>query len=257
MKMTTKLISSIALTTFLIPLGISSANVLAAGGDIASDGQTGTTDTSLKLLEQTSPVDPTDPTKPVKPTDPTNPFVPGTGDLRIDYISPIHFGKIQVSGSDKKYGATFDNVTQYQDDRDADDKLVLDEGNTKDVGQYVQVTNKLAGHWSLSVSNTPFVSKTTQLTGATLNLSTPTAKTTADANDATTQDVTLSGDGKSQPVLSSTNVGVTTDMFGDAANADSDGKNSGVQLVVPGSTAKVIGEQYSSDLTWTLTDAGV
>lgn len=248
---------NLRLVVAIVPLlAISIMGNSVADAAVATDGKTATTAANLTLLAKSGPVDPLDPTKPVQPI---NPVTPTTGDLRIDYISDLHFGTQEISGNKKSYNAAFDKVADLTGHRDeATGEWVIDKTTAvyRDVPNYVQVTNNTTGNWSLEVSNTPFKSGANELKGTQLALQNVASKTDNGDPDAGLfiDNILLNGDGASDQVVDqagNTNpTGTWTIAMGDATTG-----NKSAKLTVPGPAEKVAGETYTSTLNWTLTAA--
>ncbi|MCZ2492221.1 WxL domain-containing protein [Dellaglioa carnosa] len=263
-----RLNKNIRLALAIVPLfAVSIMGNSVANAAVAPDGKSATTAANLMLLEKSGPVDPLDPSKPVKPI---NPGTPTTGDLRMDYISNLHFGSHEVSGSSQVYYADFDQVADLTGHRDpVTGGWVTDSlGSYREVPNYAQVTNNTGGNWALDVSNSQFIGLNSKKTlkGVSLRLKDLTSRNAdPDATLTTSKNADLQGDGKSQSITNTTgesNAGTWTFSMGDMTPLRPDQKpdpalkgNMSVQLVVPGSTEKVAGETYVSTLNWTLVAA--
>ncbi|WP_409022207.1 WxL domain-containing protein [Dellaglioa sp. P0083] len=249
---------NLRLVVAIVPLlAISIMGNSVADAAVATDGKTATTAANLTLLAKSGPVDPLDPTKPVQPI---NPVTPTTGDLRIDYISDLHFGTQEISGNQKNYYAAFDKVADLTGHRDeatgewVTDKLT--DADYRDVPNYVQVTNNTTGNWSLKVSNTPFKSGANELKGTVLTINEVASKTDNGDPDAGlfTDSILLKGDGVSDQIVDQDGNTNPTGTWTIAMGTATPGSKA-VKLTVPGPAEKVAGETYTSTLNWTLTAA--
>ncbi|WP_409022204.1 WxL domain-containing protein [Dellaglioa sp. P0083] len=247
---TTKIVTS---AIILSTLGLAAAPAVHAA-DYTSTGKVG----FMENTDPTTPVDPTDPTNPVGPTDPTDPDNPnpGTpGPLSIDYVSNFDFGsKNKVSGDDTTYYA-------------APVKLADKDGKEVTRANYLQVTDKRGSNagWKLSVKQgAQFNDGKTDLDGAQLNMGTQTlnSKNIGGTTDPAIANATITTSiGADVAVLDAgkdQGMGTWTDSFGVYdADATKDTASKAVSLKVPGNSAKTVGSSYTTDLTWTLTDAGL
>ncbi|HEK9101702.1 WxL domain-containing protein [Bacillus pfraonensis] len=196
-----------------------------------------------------NPDDPKDPKDPKNPDDPENPddnnHEDGTqGPLSIDYVSNFHFGKHDISGSDKVYYAKLDIVKGK-------------DGGNKEVPNFVQVTDNRGTNkgWKLTVKqNGQFKAGNEELTGAEMKLSNPFVNSATDKKYAPeAKEVTLNPDGSTQEVATAAagkGMGTWTTAYGQNIE---EGSNS-ISLSVPGTTAKVKDAKYKASLTWTLED---
>ncbi|MDK1718815.1 WxL domain-containing protein [Dellaglioa algida] len=253
MKTTKIVTSAIVLTT----LGLVAAPSVSADNTqtYTEKGQVGFVD-SVDPTDPTDPVDPTNPVDPVDPTDPDNPG-PGTaGPLSIDYISNLDFGlDHKISGNTETYYA---NPTVLKDK----------DGKEIKRANYLQVTDNRGTNigWKLSVTqNKQFNNGTADLEGAALKMSgqvfnssnmdtttTPTALNSGVITPTIGQDVQVVEAGKGQ------GMGTWTDSFGKYTDGSAtDTSKEAISLEVPGKAAKTANATYKTDLTWTLTDAGI
>ncbi|TWW13510.1 cell surface protein [Dellaglioa algida] len=259
-----RLNKNIRLALAIVPLfAVSIMGNSVANAAVATDGKSATTAANLTLLEKSGPVDPLDPSKPVKPI---NPVTPTTGDLRIDYISNLHFGSHEVSGSSQVYYADFDQVADLTGHRDpvtggwVTDKL----GSYREVPNYAQVTNNTGGDWKLDVSNSQFIGLNSKKTlkGVSLRLTDLKGHNTDPTAILPGYVVKLQGNGVAQAVVDTkgeSNAGTWTIPIGGMTPLRPDQKpdpapkgNKSAVLSVPGAAEKVVGETYTSTLTWTL-----
>ncbi|OXS66993.1 cell surface protein [Lysinibacillus sp. KCTC 33748] len=229
-----------------------SATAFAEGEENKGHGGAYTSNTIIQFKQNdgegsvTPPVDPTDPGNPdpVDPVDPTGPTKPGTpGPLSIDYASSLDFGTQDITSANKtyyakaqKFGKRGDgpNYVQVSDTRGTDAGWSL---QVKQDGQFKTETGKeLAGAeitfknaWVNTASESPIPS-----------ISKKTFSLKPEGNGVVEDIMTAKvGEGNGTYVL----------VFGeDQTAADS------IELFVPGKTTKYAGEQYSTSLTWTLTD---
>ncbi|TWW13513.1 cell surface protein [Dellaglioa algida] len=249
MKTTKILTSAIVLST----LGLAAAPAVHADTTVSynSHGKIG----FIEDKDPTNPVDPTDPTDPIDPTDPVD---PGTaGPLSIDYVSNFDFG------SDNKISG--DDTTYYAKPIKATDK----DGKEVQRANYLQVTDKRGTNigWKLSVKQEKqFNDGKADLDGAKLQMATQTLNSkNMDLNnpsnipaiDNATMAMTPGADVKVLSAAKDQGMGTWTDSFGVYdADAAKDTAAKAVSLEVPGNSAKNVGS-YTTDLTWTLTDAGM
>ncbi|KRK46133.1 WxL domain-containing protein [Dellaglioa algida] len=251
MKTTKIITSAIVLTS----LGLTAAPAVhAATPNTKTYNETG----KVGFVDSVDPTDPVDPTNPVDPIDPTDPVDPGTaGPLSIDYISNLDFG------TDHKVSGT--TATYYAKPIAAKDK----DGKDVKRSNYLQVTDNRGTNagWKLSVTqNKQFNNGTADLDGAALKMTgqvfnstnmdattTPTALNSGVITPTIGQDVQVVAAAKGQ------GMGTWTDSFGTYVdgNENTDASMKAISLEVPGKTAKAVGTTYSTDLTWTLTDAGM
>ncbi|MHC9537428.1 WxL domain-containing protein [Dellaglioa sp. BT-FLS60] len=253
MKMSKILLSSAAVLGMVAASSSVSAATKADGVDGSKGGVYHSTGSvSFKDDDsQTDPVDPTDPTDPVTPvdpTDPTKPVHPGTaGPLSIDFASSLAFGEQIISGDNQVYKAKVQSVT--------------DKDGTRDVPNYVQVTDKRGTNagWTLTVNEgAQFASNGEKLTGAELAIAagkqTVAGKNAVDptVDPTATQTAQVIGTDASTVMGAKADqgMGTWTDAFGkDAADAAD-----AVTLTVPGTSKKNAGDTYTTDLVWTLTN---
>ena len=250
MKTTKIVTSAIVLTT----LGLAAAPSVSADNtkNYNEKGQVGFTENT----DPTKPTDP-DPTDPTNPVDPVDPVDPGTaGPLSIDYISNLDF-KLDnmISGNTETYYA---QPIKVKDSTGKESKRA----------NYLQITDNRGTNigWKLSVTqNSQFNNGKADLDGAVLKMSgqvfnstnldgttTPTALNNGvvTATVGSDVDVVKAGDGQG--------MGTWTDAFGKYTDGSStDTSTKAVSLEVPGKTAKTANTTYKTDLTWTLTDAGM
>ena len=200
-------------------------------------------------INDNSTVTPVDPGNPETPITPVDPHQPGTsGPLSIDYVSNLHFGSYVASGSDQVYYAQLDEFKKTTD------------GTEIKVPNFVQVTDNRGTNagWNLTVSQNGQFSANegaNVLTGAQLKLSNPMVNSTNSMIYApVASNVTLDPSGAAQDVVNASagkGMGTWTTSYG----SDLTQGAKSVSLSVPGSTAKVQDSQYTTSLTWTLTDA--
>ena len=233
-------------------------NSVANAASVATDGKSATTDTNLTLLEKSGPVDPLDPSKPVQPL---NPGTSTTGDLRMDYISDLHFGSHEISGTTETYFATFDKVADLSGHRDpaTGGWVTTGLGSYRDVPNYAQITNNTSGNWQLDVRNTPFTGVNGGvLKGASLAVDGIEGHNTIAGSTISPNSVKLLGNNRDATVVvagggTDTPAGTWTLAMGNMSSLSPDSKgNQSVKLTVPGFSEKVAGETYTSTLTWTL-----
>lgn len=256
---TMRLNKNIRLALAIVPLfAVSIMGNSVANAAVATDGKSATTAANLTLLEKSGPVDPLDPSKPVQPI---NPGTPTTGNVRMDYISDLHFGSHEISGTTETYFATFDKVADLSGHRDpvTGGWVTTGLGSYRDVPNYAQITNNTSGNWQLDVRNTPFTSVNGGvLKGASMNLDDIEGHNTIAGARIDINIVKLSGNNIDIPVVETDGVsdnpaGTWTLAMGNMSSLSPDSKgNQSVKLKVPGAAEKVAGETYTSTLTWTL-----
>lgn len=255
-----RLNKNIRLALAIVPLFAVSimGNSVANAASVATDGKSATTDTNLTLLEKSGPVDPLDPSKPVQPL---NPGTPTTGDVRMDYISDLHFGSHEISGTTETYFAAFDKVADLSGHRDpvTGGWVTTGLGSYRDVPNYAQITNNTTGNWQLNVRNTPFTSANGGvLKGASLLLDNIEGHNTIVGSTISPNRTKLLGNNHDSTVVATDGVtdrpaGTWTLAMGNMSPLSPDSKgNQSVKLTVPGYSEKVVGETYTSILTWTL-----
>ncbi|EUJ33690.1 cell surface protein with WxL domain [Listeria floridensis FSL S10-1187] len=199
----------------------------------------------------TPPLDPSspDPKNPVVP-DPgaKHPVEPGTGgSLSIDRASNIEFGDQDISAADQDYYAKLD-------------KLLLQDGTTKQVPNYVQVTDKrgTSAGWTLQVTQQGQFKSAVNgniLVGAQLsfaNINTNGTSLAAPPTPATDFEIEVAHIGQANTVLTAAagkGMGTWFANFGTSANGEKS-----IKLHVPGTSIKAANEEYSTTLTWNLLD---
>ena len=124
----TSLFGGMITCTALMFLVAGSNSVLAQNDELGNKG-------SLKV-ETTDKTEPLDPENPSNPVDPDTDYST-TGDLRIDFVSPINFGANKITETNRKYAALAQQYT----------------GNTPARANYIQVTNQQDTEigWSLQI----------------------------------------------------------------------------------------------------------
>lgn len=234
--------------------------VSAAPGPIPA---TRDTKAQVKFVEDETPTPPTDPGNPdpekpvipIDPTDPEKPVEPGTnGPLSLDYASILDFGEQSISVKNEVYYAK-------------PQLLKNDDGSTRPVPNYAQLTDKRGGEkgWSLSVKqNGQFKTAVKgeiaakELVGAEITFKNGHATTisSSTAPSAVKETFTLKNDGTGvadniMTAAKGQGFGTWVYSAGTASNmAES------IQLSVPGASVKDA-DTYTTSLTWTLTDAPV
>jgi len=186
-------------------------------------------------------VDPTDPTKPIDP----DPGIinPGTGALRITYVSDIVFGKQKVSNAGKYYA---ENDKKFKDQ----------DGNRLTLPNFVAVQDNRvsADGFRLTVSQAGQLNDgTSDLTGAELSFKNLTQANNSNGVNLPNSAIKLNPNG--------TEVNVVTAAAGNGSGSSSigfgkdvtEGEQS-VELLVPSGTSKSKNE-YSTKLNWTLNAA--
>ncbi|MCZ2490592.1 WxL domain-containing protein [Dellaglioa carnosa] len=254
-----RLNKNIRLALAIVPLfAVSIMGNSVANAAVAPDGKSATTAANLTLLEKSGPVDPLDPSKPVQPL---NPGTPTTGDLRMDYISDLHFGSHEISGTSETYFAAFDKVADLSGHRDpvTGGWVTTGLGSYRDVPNYAQITNNTTGNWQLNVRNTPFTGANGGvLKGASLLLDNIEGHNTIVGSTISPNRTKLLGNNRDFSVVVTDGVsdkpaGTWTLAMGNMSPLSPDSKgNQSVKLTVPGYSEKVVGETYTSTLTWTL-----
>lgn len=235
--------TTLAATAILTSMSFGASSVLADDAKDGAEMNSKGTITYVRDESPTNPVDPTDPNtdKPVTPTDPHDPST--NGPLSIDYVSNLYFGEQKTTGSEMTYHADLDHMKDST-------------GKDIDRPNFVQVTDKRGSNagWSLTVTqDSQFKNGDNELAGATLKLANATLSTANDGTAPSAAPTTIElSVGTAVPVMAAkANEGTGTwlDRFG---KDEEEGKTS-ISLTVPGDTKKVQGE-YTTSLTWTLTD---
>lgn len=218
----------------------------------------------VKRSETTEIVDPEKPEVVDPPVDPG----PSTkGDLRIDYVSPVDFGKVKLTKTNRTYNALANKVGK--------------EGKWR--GNFIQISDfrdKNTG-WTLQVKQ-DYQFKTTdydELTGAVLSLDKGWANSSSDNKAPTVTRDTLAinnigevydvarADKNAGGGVWSINFGASKDNDDNQPTTITEGnksqskekvesaiKNSAVNLTIPDST-KVLPKEYQTKITWVLSEA--
>ncbi|MFW7431149.1 WxL domain-containing protein [Vagococcus carniphilus] len=200
-----------------------------------------------------------DPEKPEETEDPEEPGPSTKGDLRIDYVSPIDFGKVKLTDSNRKYTALATKIGK----------------TTRTRGNFIQISDyreKSTG-WSLQVKQeTQFKTPNhDELTGAVLSLDKGWANSTSTSGaPAVTRDtLAINNIGEAYDVARATpdsGSGVWSIIFGASKDnddnqqetvskgkGDSNIRNSAVSITIPDST-KVVPKEYQTKITWILAE---
>ena len=213
----------------ILAAALISTTLLAGTLAVHADGLNGKSTAKIGLTAQ-DPDHPVGPIDPIDPDDnpPSNDPTGNTGDLRIDYMSKIDFGKQTISGKTETYTA---------------EKPAL----TTEV-QVSDLRGTGAG-WNLQVSydteKPGFTSEDKTLSGAELTLPSGTAKSVADnkATPPATSEVVVNDAAQNiMTAAANTGLGTWADEM-DTAN---------VSLKVP--SGNLVGD-YTATLVWTLSDA--
>ncbi|MGX7419394.1 WxL domain-containing protein [Carnobacterium gallinarum] len=228
--------------TKLALIGLVSVSGLVSYGLNASAADSATSDAELEYTKKTGTTPPVHPIKP-EPVVPIDPPTGNVGELTIDYISNIKFGKHQIANKDMVYQAKLTKVT-------------TSDGVEEEVPNYVQVTDdrgSLAG-WSLKVKqNDAFKSGAATLTNTTLTFKNGIAKSsnTSDVIYAPiSTETVLTPSGDNQLIVdakANQGMGTWRTRFGDN---NAEGVES-IELMVPWNSAKTEGT-YKTSLTWEL-----
>ncbi|MDK1725973.1 WxL domain-containing protein [Dellaglioa algida] len=254
------ILSSKLLLSTLLGAGVAGAVVTP----VHAETQAYTSHGKIEMVKNDGPVgpgtvDPTNPGGTVDPTDPTNPVNPGTGGpLSIDYVSNFNFGKQKMSGNDEVYNSELVTVTT----------ATPTAGTKKEVANYLQVSDNrgTVSGWKLSVQQSKaFTSDVTKKTldGTTITLSNP-ETSNGDNNAAKPVPSTVadnvdisanSGDKVVMQAKDGEGSGTWAESFGNVTK-DAEKAKASVKLAIPGDSKKVA-EKYTSDITWTLTDANL
>ncbi|MHC9531934.1 WxL domain-containing protein [Dellaglioa sp. L3N] len=222
-------------------------------GIISYTKNSGSTDPGIVDPGQPGTVDPTDPS-----------VDPGTGGpLSIDYVSNFNFGSRKISGNKATYDAHLVEVTA------AADSDAHKAGEVYKVPNYLQVSDNRGSvsGWKLTVAQTKaFTSEdgSSAIKGAQMTL---TNQNTRNADDDASKKgptdlnkTVVIGDGtKDEAVMTAADgegAGTWTDAFGNVQKQSDQDVHDSVKLEVPGGQ-KLVDQKYSSDITWTLTDAGI
>jgi hypothetical protein len=243
---------------FLITGLLLSASVLGAQTTWAVNTENAATNGKVTMEkptandgEATDPVDPNNPDNPFVPENP-NPGTPveGTdGLITIDQAPDLDFGTLTLGKAQKVYAALQSGTS---------------DGTTTKVQNFVQVTDKSGNYagWTLSVKRTEFVNGTDTnktLAGTTLSFKNASLVTTTNNTNAAPSTFLGAGTaGVEIPVNSQVNLvtagsseGIGTWIYKMGADA-TEGENS-VELDIP--LAQYTAGNYTSTLTWTITDA--
>lgn len=197
-----------------------------------------------------NPLDPENPDgeNPIVPLDPEK--IEGTpGPLSIDYISHFHFGEQLISAKDETYYAKLD-------------KVQLADGSEVERPNFLQVTDKRGTNagWKLQVQqgaqfSTDVAGKAKELRGATIKITDPIVKTTADNKAGAPKanpSITLVPEGAAQDVLTAQQDQGMASWIETFGGNGTEAKS--VSLSVPGTSEKVKDATYTTELTWTLSD---
>lgn len=208
---------------------------------------------------KTGIVDPEIPKEIIEPVGPST-----NGSLRIDYVTPVDFGKVKIGKTKRTFNALANNIVKTKKVR----------------GGFIQVTDfreKRTG-WSLQVKQeTQFkTSDYDELTGAVLSLDKGWANSTSTSEPPTvTRDtLAINNIGQSYDVARASNNaggGVWSIIFGASKDNDDNQpvtimddkestskdkaifRNSAIKLTIPDST-KVVPKEYQTKITWILSE---
>lgn len=221
---------------------LSSGAMAGLSSVVSADADnTMTTKGVVEFEEDTAPTDPRDPMDPDKPIDPTERPTPTHGPLSIDYASSFDFDINKISSQDRIYYSLMTEINQ--------------------VGfapNWVQVTDKRGTNagWKLTVTQADEFKTANgdELKGAQVTLKNTTVKTTSDnkaSKPTTSREITLVKEQAQDVMIATENQGMGTwlDVFGDETTGDKS-----IELMVPGTSAKVKDVAYSTDIVWTLSD---
>lgn len=223
-----------------------------------------TTSTGVTFTPATDPTGPVNPDSP-DPTHPVNPQKPdgtkpnsGTsGPLSIDYVSDFDFGTQKISSADQTYFATAQSYS----------------GNQSDTSVYAQISDNrgTGAGWTLSVTQDgQLTAGNNELKGAQITINDLSANTVSGSeaeNAIAGGNINLTpGDGAFTVMSAKQGAGQGTWVvrMGDTSKlVDENGTGEkgsvrktdhSVSLSVPGAANKIANMQYSSTLTWTLSD---
>lgn len=213
-------------------LFIASAALIALGSSViapisAHAADTNPTSTGKVTLTAGDTTKPTDPVDPLVPADPENPGTGQVGDLTIDFVRNVDFGKDNALTGNQQTIANTNKQT------------------------YVQVTDKrgTGTGWQLNVTGSEMKSATHTLAGAKITL----PKGTTESKDVTNTaaptsaavEIALDGKAAAMPVMTAakdTGLGTWTDVM----------TPEDIKLSVPSNA--YVGD-YTTTLTWTLTNS--
>ncbi|MTD38627.1 WxL domain-containing protein [Erwinia sp. CPCC 100877] len=235
-----------------------STSVLGAQISLAVNTENATTNGTVTMekptagdSETTDPVDPNNPDNPFVPENP-NPGTPEEGTdglITIDQAPDLDFGTLTLGKAQKAYAALQSGTSA---------------GASTEVQNFVQVTDKSGNYagWTLSVKRTEFVEGTDAnktLAGTTLRFKNASLATTTDNPTAApstfvgagTAGVEIPVDSKIDLVKAGASEGIGTWIYKMGADA-AEGEQS-VELDIP--LAQYTVGNYTSTLTWTITDA--
>ncbi|MBA3926217.1 WxL domain-containing protein [Listeria rustica] len=235
-------------------IGLVTVSAVAATlgmGNHASAAEVGsvTTNGKVKFTKQaegsvTPPVNPLDPDKTIDPDGGEGTGT--TGPLNIAYVSSFDFGTQEISGETKTYNAKLDTVKV--------------DGQNIEVPNSVQVADNRGNNagWNLTVSQGGQLKdgSARNLEGAQIALKKGTAVTktgTGVTAPTSNQNITLNPNGTASMVMNAgadQGMGQWVNKFG----ADNTAAVDAVTLTVPGKSAKYADSDYTTTLTWTLSD---
>lgn len=228
-------------------LGLGIAALGSTNSAFAADDKDYESDAKIEFEQNTDPTNPVDPKDPDEESDPDDKDDKDNeeakkGPLSIDYASSLDFGEQEISSDDKVY-----------------DVKPIDIGDDEERAPFVQVTDKrgsLAG-WNVTVTQesqlkTGDGDDDAELKGAEITMSEGQVNGTQDTEGVSgNEEFTLTPEESSDVFDAEEDhgAGTFTNSFG-----DDDTPEKGAQLSVPAGT-KIEEDDYSADLTWTLTDA--
>ncbi|MFS7260598.1 WxL domain-containing protein [Carnobacterium divergens] len=213
------------------------------GGHLAFASDTSQSDVELEYTKKVGPTNPIHPTKPGEvELDPENPVTGNEGELTIDYISAIKFGKHQIANKDMVYQAELSSVVK--------------DGQREDTPNHIQITDdrgSLAG-WILKVKQ----DEALRFGQADLKNTILTFKNGVSKSDNTSSliytpkvnETNLTADGESQTIIEAKKnqgMGTWVSRFG----VDNEEGKKSIELMVPWNVAKVEGS-YHTSLIWEL-----
>lgn len=256
------ILTGLLTTTLLISMMPTGTVEAAESKDAVSEGRV-----NFKSAETTpTPIDPTDPTVPPRPIVP-DPERPGTdGLLRFDRVPVLDFGTAEIKGQTVVQDVLEDVYTE---------KKESGTGETFYTAPTVLVTDVRSTYsgWNVGLAMTEFKGSVAEekLAGATITLNNAAINSYSGINDASlapTSLITEDGielNGEAQTFMTADaakGMGQWGASFFDGVGLplinrgteDNRKTSNAIQLTIPATASKKEGANYTSVLTWTLTD---